>query len=494
MSGTQDVKDLLAKKEAILQGDPTRVAKQRALGKLTARERVSKLLDQGSFVELDTLVRSGEAGAGVITGYGTVEDRPVYVFSQDFTVRGGAMGRAQGKKIEKVLELARTTGTPVVAMLDSAGVCLDEGVEAMNAYADVYARMARLSGVVPMIALVLGPVVGGASMLVPLADVSIQAENVGEVMVYGPQVVGAMTGKNLTGKALGGAAAMAAQGGVSLTAKTEDEALALAVKVLDLLPDCNMGDSPLLDVDDMNRLLPEVDRNDGHGLLNALADQGTALELFHGYGDELVVALGRLGGRATGFVISNAQADEGYLTPAGSEKAARFIRLCDCFSLPVVSLINSKGVAVPDAAHQAEAMKASAQLLYAYAEATCPKISVVVGHAIGQAYVAMGGKANADVCYAWPGAVISALTPEVAVQVLYAKELAASEGSALKARQKLETAYAQQVADGMAAAAQGMVDDVCDPADTRKLVIAALEMLASKRDQNLPKKHGNMPL
>lgn len=287
---------------------------------------------------------------------------------------------------------------------------------------------------------------------------------------------------------------MAAQGGVSLTAKTEDEALALAVKVLDLLPDCNMGDSPLLDVDDMNRLLPEVDRNDGHRLLNALADQGTALELFHGYGDELVVALGRLGGRAAGFVISNAQADEGYLTPAGSEKAARFIRLCDCFSLPVVSLINSKGVAVPDAAHQAEAMKASAQLLYAYAEATCPKISVVVGHAIGQAYVAMGGKANADVCYAWPGAVISALTPEVAVQVLYAKELAASEGSALEARLKLETAYAQQVADGMAAAAQGMVDDVCAPADTRKLVIAALEMLASKRDQNLPKKHGNMPL
>ena len=494
MSGTQDVKGLLQKKEAILQGDPTRVAKQRALGKLTARERVAKLLDQGSFVELDTLVRSGEQGAGVVTGYGTVEDRPVYVFAQDFAVRGGAVGQAHGKKIIKVLELARKTGTPVVAMLDSAGVCLDEGAEALNAYADVYANMVRLSGVVPMITLVLGPVVGGASLLVPLADVSIQAETVGEVMVYGPQVVSALSGRDVTAKALGGATVVAGQGGVSLTARTEDDALALAVKVLDLLPDCNMADAPLVDVDDMNRLLPEVDRADGHALLQAMADQGTAVELFHAYGDDVVVALGRLGGRAVGFVVSNAMANDGYLTPAASEKAARFIRLCDCFSLPVISLINSKGVAVPAADQQVATMKASAQLLYAYAEATCPKISVVVGDAIGQAYVAMGGKANADVCYAWPGAVISALTPEAAVQVLYEKELAAAKEPALEARQKLETAYAEQVADGMAAAAGGIVDDVCNPADTRKLVIAALEMLSAKRDQIPPKKHGNLPL
>ena len=494
MNNTQDLKQVLQKKQEILQGNAERVAKQRAQGKLTARERVAKLLDQGSFVELDALVSAGEDGAGVVTGYGTVQDRPVYLFAQDFTVHGGAMGRMQAQKILKILDLAQKTGAPVVAMCDSNGVRLDEGAAAMNAYAEVFAKMTRLSGVCPMVALVLGPCAGGAALISQIADVSIQAEKVGELMVYGPQVMSSVSGETLTGESLGGAKAMAAQGGVALTAVSEDEAISLAVQVLDLLPGSNAEDAPLMDGDDMNRLLPAVDAADSDALLAAMADNASFIELYKEWGKALRVALCRMGGRSVGIVCSNAKENDGMITPAAAAKAARFIRLCDCYSLPVVSLINSKGVAVPEAKAQSWTMITASQLLYAYAEATCPKVSVVVGNAIGQAYVAMGGKANADVCYAWPGAVISALTPEAAVQVLYVDELKNSKKPALEARAELEAKYAAEVADGVAAAKAGMIDDVCDPAETRKLILAALEMLSSKRDANPPKKHGNLPL
>ena len=494
MSNTQDLKQVMARKEAILRGDAERIAKQRAAGKLTARERVLKLLDQGSFVETDALVSRKEDYAGVVTGYGTVQDRPVYVFAQDFTVHGGAMGEMQAKKICKVLDLAQKTGAPVVALCDSAGVRVDEGAAAMNAYARIYARMARMSGVCPMIALVLGPVVGGAAMIAQLADVSIEAASVGQLMVYGPQVVSAMTGKTYDAKALGGAKAMAEQGGVSLTCETEDEAIALAVQVLDLLPGCNAEDAPIVDTDDMNRILPAVDAADAAGLMGAMADAATYVELYKEWGKALRVALARVGGRSVGLVVSDAKENDGMLTPAACAKAARFIRLCDCYNLPVVSLVNSKGVAVPDAKAQSWTMITTAQLLYAYAEATTAKVSVVVGNAIGQAYVAMGGKANADVAYAWPGAVISALTPEAAVQVLYVDDLKADKRPALESREALEEKFAAEVADGVSAAQAGMIDDVIDPVETRKYVIAALEMLASKRDSNPPKKHGNLPL
>ena len=287
---------------------------------------------------------------------------------------------------------------------------------------------------------------------------------------------------------------MAAQGGVALTAENEDAAIALAVQVLDLLPGCNAEDAPLMDTDDMNRVLPEMDAGDSEALMAAMADAGSFVELYKDWGKEIRVALTRMGGRSVGVVASNAAVNDGMLTAQGAAKAARFIRLCDCYSLPVVSLINSKGVVVPDVQDQAATLTGVAQLLYAYAEATCPKVSVVVGNAIGQSYVAMAGKDNADVTYAWPGAVISALTPDAAVAVLYEEEMKKGTGDPLKARAELEAKYANDVADGIAAAQAGMIDDVCDPADTRKLVIAALEMLSSKRESNPPKQHGNLPL
>ena len=489
MANTQELKQVLARKQAILQGDAERIARQRSQGKLTARERVAKLLDQGSFVELDALVSRNNDYAGVVTGYGTVEDRPVYLFAQDFTVHGGAMGEQQARKICKVLDLAQKTGAPVVALCDSAGVRVDEGAAAMNAYASIYAKMAKLSGVCPLIAVVLGPCVGGAALIAQLADVSIEAESVGQLMVYGPQVMSAITGKTYDAKALGSAAVMAAQGGVALKAADEDEAIAIAVQLLGLLPACNAEDADIIETDDMNRMLPEIDAADSDALLAGLADAASYVELYADWGKEIRVALSRMGGRSVGLVVAN-----GELSPASCTKAARFIRLCDCYSIPVVSLVNSKGIAVPGADDQAAAMVGAAQLLYAYAEATTAKVSVVVGDAIGQAYVAMGGKANADVTYAWPGACISALTPDAAVQVLYEKELQASTGDALEARRQLESDFATKVAGAVNAAEAGMIDDVIEPAETRKYVIAALEMLSSKRESNPPKKHGNLPL
>ena len=366
----QNLKQVLAKKQSILQGDAERIAKQRAAGKLTARERVAKLLDAGSFVETDALVSRNGDYAGVVTGSGTVQDRPVYVFAQDFTVHGGAMGQMQAQKIVKVLDLAQKTGAPVIALCDSAGVRIDEGAAAMNAYASVFTRLAKLSGVVPVIALVLGPVVGGAAMIAQLADITIEAENVGQLMVYGPQVMSAISGKTVDAKAVGGAKAMAAQGGVALTAKDEDEAISLAVQVLDYLPGCNAEDAAIVDTDDMNRILPVLDAADAESQLAAMADGAAYVELFKDYGKEIRVALTRVGGRPVGLVVGNGKENDGVLTAQSASKAARFIRLCDCYSLPVVSLINSKGVAVPAVDEQAATIKATTQLLYAYAEAT----------------------------------------------------------------------------------------------------------------------------
>ena len=494
MSNTQDLKRMQEKRQRILDGDAERIAKQHAQHKLTARERIAKLLDQGSFVETDALVSKKDDFAGVVTGYGTVQDRPVYVVSQDFTVHGGAMGVQHARKTVKVLDLALKTGAPVIFLCDSAGVRLDEGAEAMNAYARIYAKVAKLSGVCPLIAVILGPAIGGAALISQLCDISIMAEGSGELMVYGPQVMSAVSGKSFDAAGVGGAAVMAAQGGVSLTASSEAKAMSLTAEVLAYLPGCNAEDPEIVDADDLNRELDGVDPDDAAGLMAAVADSGVYVELQAAYGKALHTALARLGGNTVGLVVSDGAENEGMLTAEATAKAARFIRFCDAFSIPVVSLINSKGIAVPEADNQVRTMVGASQLLFAYAEATCPKVSVIVGKAIGQSYVAMAGKANADMAYAWPGAVISALTPEAAVQVLYADELKKDSAPVLETRKRLEASFAEEVADGIAAAESGMVDDVIDPAQTRKYLIAALEMLWSKRESNPPKKHGNLPL
>ena len=490
MYNSQDLQKVLELREAILGGNEKRLKQQRDAGKLTARERIAKIADDGSFVELFALVSQNQEGAGVVTGYATIENRPVYIFAQDFTVRGGAMGKAQAEKIVKLLDMALKTGAPVLALMDSAGVRIDEGAQAMNAYSEIYHKLARMSGVCPIVSVVLGPCIGGAALLTQLADVNIVADKVGELMVFGPQVMAAMNGLAVKPEELGGAKVAAGMGACALTAATEEEALAKAKQVLDLLPSSNLEDCDIVDTDDMSRMIPEVDADDASGLIAALADNGSVIELYADYEPDVKVALARMGGRTVAFVAAN-----GKLTAGAMQKAARFVRFADCYAIPVVSLLNTDGVYVKNVQEQGWLFKAQSQLLYAYAEATTAKLAVVTGNAIGQAYVAMGGKANADVTYAWPGAVISALVPEAAVAVLYADQVKADkELSVEDARAKYAAQYVDEVAGAVNAAKAGMVDDIIEPAKTRAMLISAMEMLASKRDSNPPKKHGNLPM
>ncbi len=490
MQNSQDLTKVQELRDALSAGDENRIKAQHDAGKLTARERIAKLVDAGSFVELFALVSENGGAPGVVTGYATIQDRPVYLFAQDFTVHGGAMGKLQAQKINKMLDMALKTGAPVLALCDSAGVRLDEGADAMNAYAEIYRNMARLSGVCPMVAVVLGPCIGGAALIAQLADISIMAKNVGSMMVFGPQVLAAMNGLDVKVQAVGGADMMAAQGACSLVAADEAGALALAAQALALLPGSNAEDADIVDTDDMNRLLTDADAGNAAALLKQLLDAGTMLELKATYETNLHTVMGRIAGHSVGVVATEA----GTLTAGALQKAARFVHFMDCFNLPVVSLINTDGVAVDRLDNQSWLMNAQSQLLYAFATATVPKLCVITGKAIGQAYVAMGGKANADVTYAWPGAIISALTPEAAVAVLYGDQVKADAASPAEARAKFAADYIENVAGALNAAKAGLVDDVIDPAQTRKLLAAALEMLFSKRDSNPAKKHGNMPL
>ena len=284
MHNSQDLQKVLEIRKAILDGSEQRLKEQRDAGKMTARERVEKLADAGSFVELFALVSQNEEGAGVITGYGTIDQRPVYIFAQDFTVRGGAMGKAQAAKIVKLLDMALKTGAPVVAMMDSAGVRIDEGAAAMSAYSEIYQKLARMSGVCPIVSLVLGPCIGGAALLTQLADVAIVAEKVGQMMVFGPQVMAAMNGMAVKADEFGGAKVVAEMGACALTAETEDEAIAKAKQILALLPSSNLEDTEIVDTDDMNRLLPAIDPADADSLVNALVDAGSAIGIYRRLG------------------------------------------------------------------------------------------------------------------------------------------------------------------------------------------------------------------
>ena len=484
MDMSEKLQALAKEKTAILHGDAERVAKQHADGKSTARERASKLFDAGSFMEIDALREDSH----LVAGCGTINGQAVYCFAQDFASCGGAMTKAQAEKIIKTLRMAQTAGTPVVALLDSAGVKLNEGMAALPAYAQILGALARLSGVCPLISCVMGPCRGLAAMITQLADINIQVKKTGLIALHTAQVMNSEKGRAKTDEQLFGAETMDAQGAAALIAETEEQAMAFISSLVDLLPACNMEDAPLAEGEDLNRLLVCDDPDDVSSLLRDLADGGVTVELYQGYGKAVRTALARVGGRTVGLVANDHSVDGGRLSSQDCRKAARFVRLCDCYQLPVISLVNTDGLTVPLATHQGALLRGAADLLYAYAEATAPKLAVMTGNAVGAAYVAMGGKSIADVSYAWPTAVISPLTREAAVQTLNGEALNAGES-----RENLEDAYAASFG-ALAAAKAGVVDDVIEPRETRKYIIAALELLAGKRDVNLPKKHGNLPL
>ena len=447
------------------------------------RGKIAALYDAGSFMEIDTLREDANCAAG----FGTVHGRPVYCFAQDSASHGGAMTASQCRKIVKLLDMARMNGGPVVAMIDSAGVKVTEGAAALPCYAEIFAKMTRLSGVCPMVTVVIGECRGVAAMFTQVSDVSIQVKG-GVVALHPAAVMNSRKGITLSEEALFGGETMASQGAVSLCASTVEEALETAARILDALPGCNAEDAPLCDGDDLNRLLSACDGEDVKSLAADMADGGTLTELSAAYGSRAHTWLATVGGHSVGLVATDHAVENGRLDAPSCAKIARFVRLCDCFSLPVITLVNTDGLEVPEVKAQSWLMRAAAQMLYAYAEATCPKLCVVTGNAIGAAYVAMGGKAIADVVYAWENAVIAPVTPEVAAAAFEDARLSAGED-----RGVLENEYRRSTGAGKAAA-DGLADDVIAPRDTRKVLIAAMEFLASKRDVNLPRKHGNLPL
>ena len=470
-------------------GGEDRVAKQHEAGKLTARERVNKLFDEGSFVETGVFTAAKEGASSVVTGYGTVEDRPVFVYAQDFTVKGGAMNEGAAKKIVELLKLAGKTGAPVVAMADSAGADLTEGAKALNAYAQIMKETAALSGVVPQISLILGPCAGGAAFVPELTDVVIAVEKIGQMFVTGPQVVSARTGRNVTAEDLGGAKKLVASGAAQIAVASEDEAFAAARRVLSFLPDNNQEDAQLVSADDLNRQLDIDTYYDAHDIVARIADFNDYVELTKDFAPNMVTALARLGGRSVGIVANNPAEHDGVLCASACKKAARFIRLCDCFNIPVVTLVNTPGQTTVDEEKNAAAVSAAAQLIFAYAEAVVPKVSVLCGQAVGAAYSAMGSKAvGADAVYAWPKAYVAPINAEAAVRILEKEEIRAGKPVAELAK------FYEENNGALAAAEEGLCDDVIDPKATRQMIAAALEMLMGKREVALPRKHGNLPL
>ncbi|MBQ4089394.1 MAG: methylmalonyl-CoA carboxyltransferase [Clostridia bacterium] len=491
MSVERNLPVIRERKLAILKGDPQLSEQQKKAGKLLARERIALLLDAQSFVELDAL----NTDAGVVTGYGLIDGSPVYVFCQDLTVNGGSVGASHARKVLKVMDLAEKTGAPVVGIYDTTGARLAEGVDALNAYAMIAGRISALSGVVPQIALVLGQCGGVASSLAGMSDIVVMSKN-GSLFVNGPLVVSAVAGKNVDLNEIAGPAASTKSGMASITAETDDEAIAQARKVIGMLPVNNMDEAIGECFDDLNRESPDLDHieklSDARDLIERIADGNKYVELAADFAPSMVTALAKIGGATVGIVANQNAKDEGRLTVYGCKKAARFVNFCDCYSIPVITIVDSMGVKI-NTAPQGELSRAASQLMFAYAEATTARIALIAGNAVGMGYVSQASRAASDMVYAWPGAVISAVTPKIAAQLLYADEMKSADDPAAK-RAELEQRYCDDVADGVKAAQLGYVDDVIEPSQTRAMIAAALEMLSGKRDSKPAKKHGNMPL
>jgi propionyl-CoA carboxylase beta chain len=513
--------------EAIHAGSQRAVERQHAKGKLTARERIDRLLDPGSFTEFDELARHratdfGVAanrpyGDGVVTGYGTVDGRPVCVFSQDFTVFGGSLGEVYGEKIIKLMEHALKTGCPLVGINDGGGARIQEGVVALGLFGEIFGRNVLASGVIPQISLIMGPCAGGAVYSPAITDFTLMVDGTSHMFITGPDVIKTVTGEEVSFEDLGGAHSHNTRSGVAhYQATDEDDCLDFARELLSYLPSNNLEDPPVLaardatpqsapgaahpeltDVDEeLDALIPDSPNQpyDMHEVITRVLDDGEFLEIHAGFAQNIVVGFGRLEGAPVGVVANQPMHFAGCLDIDASEKAARFVRTCDAFGIPVLTFVDVPGF-LPGADQEwAGIIRRGAKLIYAYAEATVPKITVITRKAYGGAYVVMGSKhLGGDISLAWPTAHIAVMGAQGAVNILYRRELAdAPDQNALRAR--LVTEYEDTLANPYIAAERGYVDAVIRPAETRPQVIRALRTLRSKRQTHPPKKHGNIPL
>jgi propionyl-CoA carboxylase beta chain len=496
-------------------GGPARRERQHREGKLTARERVESLLDEGSFEELDQLVEHrcldfGMAeqkipGDGVVSGYGRVHGRLVYVFAQDFTVFGGSLSETNARKICKVMDLAVETGAPVIGLNDSGGARIQEGVASLAGYADIFLRNTLASGVVPQISAIMGPCAGGAVYSPAITDFNVMVKDTSYMFVTGPDVIRTVTHEEVTKEELGGAMTHNAKSGVAHFAVDDDRAcLALIRELLSYLPSNNLEEAPVRPTDDpLDREEPDLETlvpaepmkpYDMKKLIGAVVDEGRFLEVHEHFASNILVGFARFGGRSVGIVANQPAHLAGCLDIDASVKGARFVRFCDAFNIPLVTFEDVPGFLPGTGQEYGGIIRHGAKLLYAYAEATVPKVTVITRKAYGGAYCVMSSKhLRTDVNYAWPTAEIAVMGPEGAVNVLYRRELqAASDPEALRARRVAE--FREKFANPYVATDRGFVDAVIEPRHTRARLLAGLEMARTKRSHSPPKKHGSIPL
>jgi len=501
------------RERARLGGGQTRIDQQHARGKLTARERIDLLLDADSFVEIDAFVTARGAeddpeailGDGVVTGHGSIDGRTVFVFSQDFTVFGGSLSEAHAEKICKIMDLAMKVGAPIIGLNDSGGARIQEGVVSLGGYADIFLRNTMASGVVPQLSLILGPCAGGAVYSPAITDFTIMVEGTSYMFVTGPNVVKAVTHEDVDAERLGGASTHTTISGVAhIAAKDEAEALTTARRILGFLPQNNLGEPPRLPSDDpldradaaLDSIIPDdptrpYDMND---VISRIVDEGAFLEIQRGWAQNIIVGFARLAGRSVGIVAQQPTVLAGALDIDASTKAARFVRTCDCFNVPLVTFVDVPGFLPGVGQEHGGIIRHGAKLLFAYSEATVPKLTVITRKAYGGAYDVMSSKhIRGDMNFAWPTAEIAVMGPEGAVNVIFRDQIEAAADPVAE-RGRLVAEYEERFANPYIAAAHGYVDDVILPSETRRRLITALELLGDKRETNPPKKHGNIPL
>ena len=496
-------------------GGKERIQRQRESGRLTARERIEFLLDVGTFRELHMFAETQcidfgmqdkkILGDGVVTGYGTIDGRTVFLFAQDFTVFGGSLSEAYGKKVCKIMDLAMKAGTPIIGLNDSGGARIQEGVASLAGYADIFLRNTLASGVIPQISAIMGPCAGGAVYSPAITDFIIMTQGISRMFITGPEVIKEVTHEEVTMEELGGADTHNTLSGVAhFSAENEEQTMVLIKELLSFIPDNNMEDPPIKETSDpldrmdeeLNLIVPD-DPNmpyDIRKIIEVIMDDNYFFEVHEQFAKNIVVGFGRLGGRSVGIVANQPDHLAGVLDIDSSDKGARFVRFCDAFNIPLITLEDVPGFLPGVSQEHGGIIRHGAKLLYAFSEAIVPKITIITRKAYGGAYCVMASKhIRADINYAYPTAEIAVMGPEGAVKIVYSKELGRAKDPE-KFRQKKIEEFREKFANPYIACEKGYLDEVIEPKLTRPKLIAALKMLENKRDTNPPKKHGNIPL
>ncbi len=510
------IEELIESKNKIsLGGGEKRIEKQHKSGKFTARERINLLLDEGSFVEIDAFVKhrctnfemekvKAEAD-GVVTGYGTVDGRLIFVYAQDFTVLGGSLGEMHAAKICKVQDMAIKMGAPIVGFNDSGGARIQEGVDALSGYGNIFYRNTLASGVVPQISVIVGPCAGGAVYSPALTDFIFMVENTGMMFITGPQVIKSVTGEEVSQEELGGAMTHNKISGVAhFIDSNEEDCIRRIKRLLSYLPSNNLEEPPIIETDDninrveerLNEIIPENPNKsyDMKEIINILADKGEFFEVQPYYAQNMITGYIRLNGMTVGVIGNQPKVLAGCIDVNASDKASRFIRTCDAFNIPLLNLVDVPGFLPGTEQEYGGIIRHGAKMLYAYSEATVPKVTLIIRKAYGGAYLAMCSKdLGADQVFAWPNAEIAVMGPEGAANIIFKKEIEGSEDPVEFRKEKIAE-YKDTVNNPYIAASRGYVDDVIVPSTTRPRLISAFDMLRSKREERPSKKHGNIPL